>query len=55
MLYVDQLRKMFTDIKFSPTGSSGRDKEEAAYMFFLNYLEDCERESNSKTLLDACY
>ena len=24
-------------------------------MFFLNYLEDCEKESNSKTLLDACY
>lgn len=50
MLYVDQLRQMFTDIKFSPKGSSGRDKEEATY----NYLEDCEKESNSKTLLDAC-
>lgn len=54
MLYVDQLWQMFTDIKFSPKGSSGRDKEEATYMFFLNYLEDCEKEINSKTLLDAC-
>lgn len=34
---------MFKDLKFSINGSNRRTAEEAAYMFFVNYLDDCEQ------------
>ena len=38
-----ELRKMFTIIKFSEKGSNRRDTEEAVYMFFVDFLDDCEK------------
>ena len=38
---------MFTVVKFSENGSNSRDKEEAAYMFFVNYMDDCEGGNNT--------
>lgn len=33
---------MFTVIKYSEEGSNEREKEEATFMFFVDYLDDCE-------------
>lgn len=33
---------MLKDIKFSEQGSSAREREEATYMHFLRYLQNCE-------------
>lgn len=38
---------MFTVVKFSENGSNSRDKEEAAYMFFVTYMDDCEGGNNT--------
>lgn len=41
----DSIHRMFTDIRYSHVhvGSSARIKEEQAFMFFVDYLDDCER------------
>ena len=54
-LFIDLILQMFTSIRFSPKGTNMRDCEEAAYMFFVNYLEDCERESNKFHVLDYLF
>lgn len=42
-LHVDSIRKLFTDIKYSETGSIHRQHEERAFMYFIDYLDDCEK------------
>ena len=37
---VDEVRKLFKNVKFSEAGSNSRDREENAYMDFLRYLDD---------------
>ena len=39
----DDIRQLFSVIKFSETGSNSRVKEECAYMNFLEYLDECEK------------
>lgn len=39
---VDDIRKIFTEVKYSEKGSNDRIKEEATFMFFVDYLDDCE-------------
>lgn len=41
--FIDTIRKMFTEIKYSESGTNARAREEDAYMFFIDYLDDCER------------
>ena len=43
MSFTDIVRKLFIDIKFSEKGSNARQREENTYMFFVDYLEACER------------
>ncbi len=43
LLYVDTVRKLFKHVKFSEAGSNDRQKEEDAYMYFLDYLDGCEK------------
>ena len=38
----DDIRKLLK-VKFSEKGSSAREREEATYMKFLTYLQNCER------------
>ena len=40
--FSDTIRNLFTDVKFSEKGSNDRVLEEAAYTFFLDYMDDCE-------------
>ena len=42
LIDVDQIRNFFTTIVYSEKGSNAREKEEQAFMFFINYLEDAE-------------
>ncbi len=42
MLLLDDIRKMFSKVMYSAEGSNDRMKEEATYMFFVDYLDDCE-------------
>ena len=42
MFCADKLRNLFTDIKYSEKGSSIRIREETAFMYFVDYLDDCE-------------
>jgi hypothetical protein len=39
----DTVRKLFTDIKFSEKGTNEREREEKAFMHFIDYLDDCEK------------
>ena len=41
-IVTDGIIKMFKDIRFSEKGSNCREKEEATYMMFIDYLEECE-------------
>ena len=42
IFFADKLRNLFTDIKYSEKGSSIRIREETAFMYFVDYLDDCE-------------
>ena len=42
-LNTDSVRNLFTEIRYSDNGSNNRTKEETAFMFFVDYLDDCER------------
>ena len=37
---LDDLRKMFVSVRFSEKGSNEQAKEETAYTFFIDYLDD---------------
>lgn len=39
---VDDIRELFTEVKYSEKGSNERKKEEASYMFFYDYMEECQ-------------
>ena len=41
--YADMLQKLFTDVKYSQKGSSVRIREETAFMYLVDYFDDCER------------
>ncbi len=41
-LFADDIRNLFTVLKYSVKGSNDRIKEEASYMFFIDYMDDCE-------------
>lgn len=43
----DSIRKLFTDIKYSEKGMNDREHEEMAYMYFIDYLDDCEKGCSS--------
>ena len=43
MHHVDTLRKLFKHVKFSEAGSNARQREENTYMYFLEYLDGCEK------------
>lgn len=45
-MHVDSIRKLFTEIRYSEAGKNARTREEAAYMHFVDYLDDCERGSS---------
>ena len=34
---------MFKTVRYSEKGSNERTREEDAYMFFIDYLDDCEK------------
>ena len=38
----DSIRNVFKIIQFSTKGSNDRPSEEAAYMMFIQFLEECE-------------
>ena len=40
--FLEFLHQLFTDVKFSESGSSNRREEEAACMFFINFMDDSE-------------
>ena len=40
--HADTIRKLFSEIKFSEKGTNERENEERAFMYFVDYLEDCE-------------
>lgn len=40
--FLDDFRKLFTHVRYSDVGCNSRVKEEQTYMFFIDYLEDCE-------------
>ena len=42
-MHIDSIRKLFTEVRFSEAGTNARTREEAAYMHFVDYLDDCER------------
>ena len=39
-MHVDSIRKLFTEIRFSETGTNAKTREEAACMHFVDYLDD---------------
>ena len=39
---VDDIRKLFTDVKYSEMGCNDRAREEATFILFVDYLDDCE-------------
>lgn len=39
---LDSVRKLFTKVLYSDKGSNVREKEERAFMFFTDYLDQCE-------------
>ena len=41
-IFTDTFRIMFTDVKYSDLGSNARAVEEQAYMYFVDFLEECE-------------
>ena len=46
------LRKLFTDISNSPRGSSA---EETAFMYLVDYLDDCEGGSYTILIIKIMY
>lgn len=40
---IDTVRKLFTVIRYSEAGTNARIMEETTYMYFIDYLDDCER------------
>ena len=40
-LIVDYMRGLFTVVKFSEKGSNNHEREEEAYMFFLDNMDEC--------------
>lgn len=46
LLLTDTIRNIFTEIKFSDNGTNAHLSEETAYMFFIDYLDDCEKGNN---------
>ena len=49
MFLSDYIRKLFTQVKYSVKGSNDRQKEEAIYMFFYDYMDDCQGGNYIKT------
>ena len=43
LVFSDDFRKMFKQVHYSDTGTNARTKEEQAYMFFIDILEECEQ------------
>jgi len=41
-LYLECIRNLFQVIRYSELGSNERQKEEVTYIFFVDYLEECE-------------
>ena len=39
----DSIRKLFSQIEYSEKGSNARKAEERAFMFFIDYLDECEK------------
>ena len=54
MFYADKLRNLFTDIRYSRKGSSIQIREEIAFTYFIDYLDDCEGGKVSLTTLQLC-
>ena len=40
---IDIIRKIFKTVRFSEEGTNAREKEQNAYMMFLDYLDECEK------------
>ena len=40
---LDSIRKMFTRINYSDKGHNNRELEETAFMYFTDYLDECEK------------
>lgn len=40
---LDFIRKLFSKIEYSQKGSNNREAEERAFMFFIDYLDECEK------------
>ena len=43
LFIIDTIRKLFTEVRYSEAGTNARMREENVYMFFVDYLDDCER------------
>ena len=42
-LPIDGIRKIFKTVRFSEEGSNACEREQNAYMMFLDYLDECEK------------
>ena len=42
-LPIDGIHKIFKTVRFSEEGSNAREREQNAYMMFLDYLDECEK------------
>lgn len=45
LVLLDSIRTMFTIVRYSEKGSNEREREESSYMYFIDYLDDCEKGS----------
>ena len=52
--FLDDFRKLFKHVRYSDVGCNSRVKEEQTYMFFTDYLEDCELGECSTCTLCVC-
>ena len=43
IFFTEEIRKMFKTVRYSEKGTNERIKEEETFVFFMNYLEDCEK------------
>ena len=54
MYHLDIVRKVFREIKFSKQGSNARTREENSYMYFLEYLDICEKGKEHLNFITCC-
>ena len=54
MNHLDVVHKVFREIKFSEQRSNHRTREENSYMYFLEYLDICEKGKEHLNFITCC-